>query len=115
MPFERLLRGSALQAVLYQGKRVAAQPDAIDLQILKHALNIVARLVEGDRLDPIDDVDRLGPGIAEIVDPLPDAAGTGVVGGDRQNVGPGEAVEEVIDIGTAELQVVAAVGEQAIG
>src|SRR6516225_12023707 len=107
MPFERLPRDSALQAVLYQSERVAAKPDAIDLQILEHALNVVARLVEGDRLDPVDDVDRLGPGVAEAVHPLPYSAGTRVISRDREDVGAGEVVEEIVEIRPADGEIVA--------
>ena len=60
--------------VLRQGKRKFALADAqaIDLQILKHALDVIPGLVERDLLDPIDSIDAGEPWIAELTDPLRD-------------------------------------------
>src|SRR5579862_9953279 len=74
---------------------VAAALAAIDLQVFEHPLDIGAGLVEGDHLDPVDHADVAPARVAEIVQPLPDTARPGVVGGDRQRVGPAEIVEQL--------------------
>src|SRR6266404_3653452 len=56
-----------------EGEGVVAEAHAIDLEVLEDALNVVSRFGEGDRLDPVDDIDVLCAGIAKIIHPLADA------------------------------------------
>src|SRR5262249_2744540 len=66
--------------------RLAAEECAIDLQVLHHALHIVAGFHEWDSLDPIDGIDLRIARIAEPLDPLPHAPAPGIVGRERQDV-----------------------------
>src|SRR2546427_7099186 len=79
--------GAAVEVRLDHQPRSAPEPDAIDLQILHHPLDVVARLGERDALDPIDRVDGRIARIAVALEPFLDPALAGVVGGERQDVG----------------------------
>src|SRR5436309_2907304 len=86
-PISLTTAGSAPQiARQREGERMIAETDAVDLEILEHALDVIARLGEGNGFDPIDDVDRFGARVAEIVDPLAHPRRPGIVGCDRQDI-----------------------------
>src|ERR1700722_12087304 len=57
---------------------------AINAQVFADPFDIVARLIEGNALDPIDEVDRAFAWIAMRRDPLSDSARPGVVRGERK-------------------------------
>src|SRR4051794_4991898 len=79
--------GAAAQIGLDQEARTAAELRAIDLHVLEHALDVVARLGEWDAFDPVDRVDIRVARIAILFDPLPRAAASRIVGDERKNVG----------------------------
>src|SRR5580692_9152620 len=56
----------------------------IDAQVFADPLDVVARLVEGNALDPVDEIDRSVAGIAMRSDPLRDPAWTSVVCGEGE-------------------------------
>src|SRR5581483_5398214 len=58
-----------------------AEPGAIDLDVGEHLLDVLARLLEGDAMDPVDRVDVGLARVAELLDPLARPAGAGVVAG----------------------------------
>ena len=60
---------------------------AVELQVLHHLLHVVARLVEGDALDPVDRVDRAAARVAVVAHPVERAARAGIVADEGQDVG----------------------------
>ena len=73
--------GAAMQVSFDLKLGPAAEPRAIDLQILHDPLHVVPRLGERDLLDPIDRVDLGIARIAVTLDPFLDAAAAGIVAG----------------------------------
>src|SRR3954453_5416708 len=73
--------GAAAQVSLDLQPRAAAESGAVDLQVLHDPLHIVARLGEGNQLDPVDGVDLGVPRIAIALDPFLHAAAAGIVRG----------------------------------
>src|SRR3954452_24668870 len=65
----------------------AAEPRAIDLQVLHDPLHVIPRLGERYLFDPIDRVDLGIARVAVTLDPFLDAAATGIVAGEGQDVG----------------------------
>jgi hypothetical protein len=72
----------------------AAEPRAIDLQVLHDPLHVVPRLGERDQLDPVDRVDLGIARIAVALDPFLDAAAAGIVAGKGQDVGAAIVLEQ---------------------
>src|SRR4051812_17592127 len=88
-PADLLRNGIVLAqgAFVWAGAGAAlGQAIAVDQQAFHHALYVVARLQEGDALDPVDRVDIRRARIAISLDPLRHVA-AGVVGGEHQDVG----------------------------
>ena len=77
----------------------AAEPRAIDLQILHDPLHVVPRLGERDLFDPIDGVDLGIARIAVTLDPFLDAAPAGIIGGEGQDVGAALVLEQPAELG----------------
>src|SRR5437660_5982243 len=71
--------GAATQVSLDQDVGAAAEAVAVDLHVLHHALDVVARLRERDALDPVDRIDLGIARVAEPSDPFPNAAAAGIV------------------------------------
>ena len=88
----------------------AAEPRAIDLQVLHDPLHVVARLGERDLLDPVDRVDLGIARIAVTLDPFLDAAAAGIVAGEGQDVGAAVVLEQAAEFGGAKRGVVDRVG-----
>src|SRR5690606_3582762 len=94
----------------------AGQSHPVDLQIFHNALDIVARLREGDALDPVHNLlHRLAARVAIARDPVLGPARTRIVADEGEDVGAAEAVELFGEIGHAECRVVACVRSQAGG
>src|SRR5579862_144661 len=77
---------------------VAAALAAIDLQVFEHPLDIGTGLVEGDHLDPVDHADIAAARVAELMQPLPNPAGPGVVSSDRERIGAAEIVNQRFEV-----------------
>ena len=84
----RLIRvGPPSQVCVDLQFRATPEAHAVDLKVLEHSLDIVACLGERNALDPVDRVDL---GIARVAipgDPVLDPSASGIVAGDRENVG----------------------------
>ena len=95
------------------GARVSrlGEPRLIDAVVLDDAHHVVARLVERDALDPIDEIGA-GARVAIGVEPLRDPSGAGVIGGGGELQRAALGGDELAEIGRAELHVVAGVGDQ---
>ena len=78
-----------------------SQFDAVEEIGFHHALHIVAGLVDGNMLDPVEDVDLPETRVAEQADPFGDAAGARVIGGDRHGIKAVITLDQVIKIGGA--------------
>src|SRR5215468_4253825 len=96
-------RSAPTQVSLDQKLGATAEADAIDLQVLEHALHIVARLRERDALDPIDRIDVGIARIAETLDPVAHAATARIVAGERQDIRAAVIRDQVAKLGRAEL------------
>ena len=86
--------GAAMQVSFDLKLGPAAEPRAIDLQILHDPLHVVPRLGERDLLDPIDRVDLGIARIAVTLDPFLDAAAAGIVAAKGQDVGAAVVLEQ---------------------
>ncbi len=101
-----------MQIRLDQELRAAAETDAIDLQVLQHALDVVARLGERDLLDPVDRVDLGIAWIAILGDPLLHTSAASIVAGEGEDVGTAVVGDQVAELGGAELYIVALVAQE---
>ena len=88
---------------------------AVDADVLADALDVIARLVERDALDPIDRIGLAGARVAIGGDPLRDAAGAGVVGGERERHRAALVGDHLAEERRAELGVVGRVGDEPRG
>ena len=86
---------------------------AVDADVLADALDVVARLVERDALDPIDRIDFARARVAIGGDPLRDAAAAGVVGGERELQRAALVVDHLAEKRRAELGVEGGIGDRA--
>src|ERR1700749_2685478 len=93
--------GAAAQIGLDHQAGAAAEPSAIDLNVLDDALHVVARLGERDALDPIDRVDLGIAGIAVALDPFLDPAAARIVAGEGEDEGAVVARDVVAQLGGA--------------
>src|SRR4051812_30744761 len=73
-------------------RRRALREGIVDDGVLEHALDIVAGLEEGDRLDPLHHVDAGKARVAVLGDPLPDVADAGIVARNGQRHAPAPLV-----------------------
>src|SRR5947209_7490049 len=101
--------GSAAPEIGLDGESRRAEAGAVDLQVLHQALDVVARLGEGDELNPIDHVDLGVARVAMGLDPVEDAAAAGIIGREGHHIGAAEAVEELAEMLGAEGGVVGGV------
>jgi hypothetical protein len=83
---------------------------AIGLKILHYALHVVTGLGEGDALNPVDGIDAGIARVAVLRYPLLNPAASGIVAGERQDVGTAVLLEQGRDLGGAHLGVVDRVG-----
>ena len=81
----RLLRNNA-RVGLRRHRRAAVEADAVDRQILYHALDLVSRFGKRNALDPVDRVDLGIARIAIRLDPVPHPAPAGIVTGKGHDV-----------------------------
>src|SRR5262249_48602894 len=95
-----------VQVGLDRDPRAAAEPHAIDLHVLHHALDVVACLRERNALDPVDGIDLGVARVAVFADPFAHAAAAGVVAGKAHDVGAAVILDEIAELGRAELHVV---------
>jgi hypothetical protein len=86
---------------------------AIDNQAFEDALDVVAGLAEGNALDPVDGIDRRVARVAVEANPTFRAVRSGVVGGQRQDIGAVELVEKLAEISLAKPDVVVRIVSQA--
>src|SRR5207249_11224359 len=93
--------GAAMQVSFDLEPGPAAEPRAIDLQVLHDPLHVIPCLGERDLLDPIDRVDLGIARIAVTLDPFLDAAATGIVAGESQDVGAAVVLEQTAELGGA--------------
>src|SRR5262245_65172309 len=73
-----LVLRAAAQIRLDEQLRAAAEANAVDLQVLEHALDVVARLGERNPLDPVDGIDLGVAWVAVFRDPLFHAPAPGI-------------------------------------
>ncbi len=85
---------------------------AVDDQAFENPLHVGPGLVEGDAFDPVDRIDVRRARIAERLDPAVRPRGSGVVGGQRQDVGAVVVLGQAGEVGAAQPQVVLGIGEQ---
>jgi hypothetical protein len=78
---------------------------AIDAEVLANPLNVVARFVEGNALDPVNKISAAGSRIAVRRDPLGHAAAAGVIRRERQGARAAFVLQDLAEEGRAELGV----------
>lgn len=92
-----------------------SQPRLINLIVLHHPLDIVARLLEGDALDPVHDlVDGLSAWIAIAGEPVRNATRAGIIGDEGENVGTAEAVDLLAEVMGSKRRIIAGVARQTV-
>src|SRR5688572_13221438 len=97
-----------------RARRTEGRVEAVvDNAVLEHALDVAAGFLERDALDPADDVAAGRARVAVGADPLADIARPGIVAGDRERVAAVPLVDEPLEVGAAEHDVVRGVGRQA--
>src|SRR6516165_2642024 len=107
----RRLHCAAMQVGLDQELRAAAETDAVDLKILQHALDVIARFGERDALDPVDRIDLRIAGIPILRNPFLYASAPGVVAGESENMRAAIVDVEIAELGRPQLHVVGLVAE----
>src|SRR5450759_381602 len=80
------LRNPAMQIELRHHRRAGVETDTIDLQVLHHALDVVACFGERNAFHPIDRIHLGIARIAVLLDPLLDTATAGIVAGEGHDV-----------------------------
>src|SRR5207253_6281506 len=83
---------------LDQELRAAAEADAINLQVLEDALDVITRLRERNAFDPVDRIDAGVARIAVALHPFLHPAGPRVVAGERHDIGPAIALDHVAEL-----------------
>src|SRR5256714_15525018 len=102
--------GAAVQVGFDLEPGPAAEPRAVHLQVLHDPLHVVARLGERNLFDPVDGVDLGIARVAVTLDPFLDAAATGIVAGEGQDVGAAVVLEQAAELGGAKHGVIDRVG-----
>ena len=82
--------------------RLVGQALAIDAEVLAYPLNVVARFVEGNALDPVDKISAAGSRITVRRDPLHHPAAAGVIRRERQGVRAALVLQDLAEEGRAE-------------
>ena len=77
----KLARPTSIEVLHELQRSVACEPRAVKLERFCDLFHVVARLSEGDALDPVDRIDTRVARIAELFRPLLHAAASGVVSG----------------------------------
>ena len=86
--------------------QLSAKSAAIHLQVFHYPLDIVSGFPVRDAFDPVDNIDVFVARIAEFSDPAVYRTPPGIIGSDRQNVGPIEPCQKTAKIGTAQPDIV---------
>ena len=81
------MRSPAMQIELRHHRSTGVEANAIDLQILHDALDVVARFGKWNALHPINRVDLGIARIAVLLHPFLNAASAGVIAGEAHDVG----------------------------
>src|ERR1700722_7101799 len=97
---------AAAQISLDQKARAVVEARAINLDVFKDALHVIARFRQRNALDPVHRINLFVARIAVLVDPLFGPARPGVVGNKRENVGAAPAGDVVAEFRAAKLGVV---------
>src|SRR5690349_7403673 len=87
-------------------RRAAGFERTVDLQVFQHALYVIARLGEWHMLDPVHRVFGVIARRAELPDPAAHIARAGIVGGDRHHQRAVIAVDQPLEVGASQRQVV---------
>ena len=103
-----------MQVGLDQELRAAAETNAVDLKILQHALDVIARFGERDALDPVDRIDLRIAGIPIFRNPFLYASAASVVAGESENMRAAIVDVEIAELGRPQLHVVGLVAEQTL-
>src|SRR5215467_7265729 len=90
--------------------RAFTEPDAIDLKVFHHALDVVAGFGEWDPLDPINGVNVRTSRITVSLDPFANPTTTCIIGRESEYVRPAIVLKQFAEFGCSHLGVVNRVG-----
>src|ERR1700720_4961851 len=105
-------RASAMQIGLDQQLRPAAEAYPVNLQVLHHPLNVVARFRERNALDPVNGIYLGSPRVPVLGDPLLHAPAPRVIADEGEDVGSAIVLDELTQLGGAQLHVVGLIAQQ---
>src|SRR3984893_5128283 len=109
------LNGRGAMQIRFISRCAVAKSPTVDREVLHDALDIVARLREGNPLNPIDGVDLAIAWITVLCHPLLDSAAAGIVTRKGQNEGAAIVLEQCGDFTSTHLRIVDRVGDLAPG
>ena len=110
----RLLDHRDTMQVWLDRRGVLAEARAVDLQVLHHPLDVVARLGEWNALDPVDGIDLGIARIAMLRHPLLDPAAARVVAREGEDKGAAIVLEQGGDFSSAQLRIVDLVRDETV-